>query len=258
MTDLERDLREMMHQKAEDGHSVPRRTSQLARRARVNRAATVLVGAMAIVALLVGGFGAARSLSRNQTLPPAKLIPEQEGPKGDWIAYSTAHAGDELLRPRCSGFASGCERPLEGSDIFLVHEGQERQEPRLVAGRGEDGEKWNMCPAFSPDGTMLAFGTKSPAGPGLRVVGVSRTGEITSPNIDLEVPGEGRAPCPRWSSDGSRLVYLHRGTVIVRALDGSSPPAAQGDPVVADFRRGRALIRGVVSPSGELIARTRH
>jgi len=159
---------------------------------------------------------------------------------GDWIAYSTAPATDQAFRPGPGH--------LTGSDVFLVRAGGK---PRLVAGR-RDGTVWNVCPAFSPDGTMLAFGTKSRRGRSVRVVGVTTTGELVAPRIELKVPGYGRGPCPRWSADGSRLAYLIGRRVVVRGLDGSSPHAARGDPVVADFSVGGDRIP---SPAGDLVVR---
>jgi hypothetical protein len=99
---------------------------------------------------------------------------------------------------------------------------------------------------------MLAFGTKTPSGRAVRVVGVSRTGAIVAPSIALWVPGRGLGPCPKWASDGSRLAYLSGQKVVVRALDGSSLRVAPGDPVVEDFRRNKERL---LSPRGDLIVR---
>ena len=123
---------------------------------------------------------------------------------GEWIAYSTV-PGDGLWRR--------AGNPT-GSDVFVVRQGRE---PKLVAGR-RDGKTWNVCPAFSPDGTMLAFGTTSPAGQSLSVVRMTRAGR----RAHLKVH-EGRLPpCPQWSANSSRVAYVRNGKVIVRGLDGSS------------------------------------
>ena len=189
--------------------------------------------------------------------PPQKSRPASPSINGDWIAYSTAPHDDQRARPYevgdCSDLPADttCAPPephLSGSDVFLVRAGGR---PKLVAGRG-NGKTWNVCPAFSPDGTMLAFGTTSPRGRAVEVVRVSRTGRITPPKIDLDVPGTGPAPCPRWSSDGSRLAYVEGRAVVVRALDGSSRAPA-GDAAIEDFVGSRAA--SVVAPAGDLVAR---
>jgi Tol biopolymer transport system component len=159
---------------------------------------------------------------------------------GKWIAYSTAPANDQSRR---AGY-------LSGSDVFLIHQGGK---PRLVAGRGK-GEISNVCPAFSPNGAMLAFGREAPGGLAIRVVRVGGDGAVSAPVITLRVPRvSGLAPCPKWSSDSSRLAYLdtNRRTV-VRGLDGSIRARRAGDPAIKDFNRG---ISSLVAPTGDLIAR---
>jgi Tol biopolymer transport system component len=214
-------------------------------------AATVAVGCLIAVGLPRHISGGRAVEKREQTSVPAaspgtppSAHSAQAKQNGDWIAYSTTPGNDQT--PRTGGDGSSVPY-LSGSDIFLVREGRE---PRLVAGRGA-GKTWNVCPAFSPDGTMLAFGTQSPRGRAVRVVGVTPTGEIVEPSIDLKVAGSGVGPCPRWSSDGSRLAYLSGGKVIVRALDGSSPLIAAGDPGIDDFGRGDLAL---VAPAGNLVA----
>jgi Tol biopolymer transport system component len=87
------------------------------------------------------------------------------------------------------------------------------------------------------------------------VVGVSREGKTREPSVTLKVPGN-RAPCPKWSSDGSRLAYLDdRGTVVVRGLDGSTQHWAAGDPTRHDLALDP---RAVPSPTGKLVARLSH
>jgi Tol biopolymer transport system component len=153
-------------------------------------------------------------------------------------AYSTAPADHPNRR---AGYPSG-------SDVFLVHEGGR---PRLVAGRG-NGESWNVCPAFSPDGTMLAFGRKAPpGGDSIGVVTVAGTGAV-APRVTMKVGPSRIAPCPNWSADSSRLAYLdRRGKLVVRTLDGSIRPRRAGDPAPADFSRSDSKL---VSPTGDLVA----
>ena len=129
---------------------------------------------------------------------------------GEWIAYSTAPHGYQNSPPNPTG-----------SDVFLVREGGK---PILVAGRGA-GKTWNACPTFSPDGTKLAFGTKSPGRKSVSVVRVTRAGVSAAQRVRLSVrAGNSLAPCPLWSADGLRLAYVNQGKVVVRGLDGSTAP----------------------------------
>ncbi len=157
---------------------------------------------------------------------------------GEWIAYSTAPAGDPWIRSSYGSY---------GSDVFMTRAGDR---PKLVAGRGS-GDIWNVCPAFSPNGRMLAFGRKAPGGSTIVVVGVTRNGTIEAPRVVLKVSGR-RVRCPRWSSDSSRLAYLGSGSgkVVVRGLDGSRRHWADGDPTIHDFDRSKPYL---VSPTGDLI-----
>jgi WD40-like Beta Propeller Repeat len=162
---------------------------------------------------------------------------------GEWIAYSTAPYG---------AMPSTIARRNWGSDIFLVRQGGQ---PILVAGRGA-GRSWNACPTFAPDGMKLAFGTKTPGvGKSVTVVRVTHAGASAARRVRMRVVGsdDRLAPCPLWSSDGSRLAYMSAGKVVVRGLDGSTPRARAGDPVKADFAARTA--GPLTSPASDLVAR---
>lgn len=73
---------------------------------------------------------------------PRTLAGRRVAGNGRWIAYSTAPASDAF-----PGYAQW------GSDVFVASVGGR---PKLVAGRGK-AKIWNVCPAFSPNGRMLAF-----------------------------------------------------------------------------------------------------
>jgi dipeptidyl aminopeptidase/acylaminoacyl peptidase len=171
------------------------------------------------------------------------------GPSGDptplpsplgngWIAVSTLPA---------AGQTSNAFR--KGGDIWLVREGAERT---LIADRGETFVK-NVCPTFSPDGRLLAYGEATETDRAIVVLGVDGGGVTEQAPLRLSVPGAGDAPCPRWSSDGSRVAYLadDAGTIVVRGLDGSSRPRADGDPSRVDFAWDGE--RSLISPDGELV-----
>lgn len=157
-----------------------------------------------------------------------------------WIAYSTL-PGDVQV--------SGTDT-LQGGDIYLVREGSD---PRLIAGRGEVGTR-NVCPAFSPDGSRLAYGEATNGPRAVVVVTVQADGSI-SDTVRIPIPRGDAAVCPLWSADGTRVAYLERESLVVRGLDGSTPASADGDPEVQDFFAARSGADSLLSPSGEWIVR---
>lgn len=179
--------------------------------------------ATALSAVEVGASGSAQEAKR-----PAN---------GDWIAYSTSPANDQMRR---SGYRGG-------SDVFIVKPGGT---PVLVAGRG-NGNMWNVCPAFSPSGKLLAFGQKSPRGQSVRVVRVLQNGSIGEVRTVLAVR-RSRAPCPKWSADSKRIAYRDAtGKLVVMTIGGAIRSRRAGDPTTKAFSRSEAA---VVSPDGALVA----
>jgi Tol biopolymer transport system component len=166
---------------------------------------------------------------------------------GRWIAFATTAASEVY-----GGSIGNSTTAKPGSDLFVTHPGGRT---RLVAGRGTDGDFWNVCPAFSPNGRMLAFARVDlgafPVRSTITVVHIGPRGPLRAGKVVLKVPGDATR-CPRWLANSSRLGYLYRGKVVVRGLDGSRQHLAKGDPTIRDFNVRRAEI---ASPTGELSAK---
>jgi Tol biopolymer transport system component len=217
----------------------------------MNYVSRIGLSAIAAVSLVATTLAAAGALSRPLGAPAASsgraatgvTVSDLRQPtvrNGEWIAYATAGSGDDRR------YYGG-----SGSDVFITRPGDR---PKLVAGRGSRGKIWNVCPAFSPNGMMLAYGRRAPSGVTLSVVGVASDGRTGPPRTTLAVPDiNRRAPCPKWSADSSRLAYLDtRHKPVVRGLDGSSQPRRAGDPRVRDFNRSDSP---AVGPGRDLVAR---
>jgi len=165
---------------------------------------------------------------------------------GRWIAYSTASSADPSYHPDYGTW---------GSDVFVTHVGGR---PRLVAGRGTH-NLWNDCPAFSPNGRMLAFARLTDpdawntrhARSSIVVVRIGATGVLRAGRLVMRVRA-GSAHCPRWSANSRRLAYLDHGRVVVRDLRGIERQRSDGDPTIHDFdtRTDKML-----SPTGDLVAK---
>jgi Tol biopolymer transport system component len=174
-TDLERDLRDMMHRTAEGLQHAPAATPGLIRRARLRRAGTALLAGVAVLALVVGGFAATRSLLNNQAIPPAD--PRPEGIFADvhgWIAYGNEDGiwavdperpGDPAAQIRLSS-NQGTPKAwspdgskllfLREPDLFILN--ADGTETRLTDAHGEV----MTGGSFSPDGTEVVYARSYP------------------------------------------------------------------------------------------------
>jgi len=130
-------------------------------------------------------------------------------PSNGWIAY-TAEPGNE---------AGGAARY-----IYLAGEGVAAR--RIV---GSDGDGLiRRCPAFSPDGSMLAYSEYASPSPGtltLVVTALDSSGDPTGSEQRIAAPTvqEPYLVCAEWSPDGRRLAYADDAGLWVAALDGQTP-----------------------------------
>jgi hypothetical protein len=184
-------------------------------------------------------------LATTWLVPFAGSSPQPAHVENGWIAFSTQpHRDQENLR-------RWYER--QGGDIYIAHD---RDDLRMLVSRGPEMDT-NVCPAFSPDGTRLAYGRLADAGPAVVILDLAADGTITgSTSFPIDLSNTA-APCPRWSADGTRIGSLERrNLVVIHALDGTILEATEGDPTFGDFVSvsvvGKEDVPGsIVSPSGE-------
>jgi Tol biopolymer transport system component len=178
-----------------------------------------------------------------------------------WIAFAAdSMAGPDLSTPVDFGLAEGSPTDM---DIYVVREGGAVR--RIVGTAAHE-----RCPAFSPDGTRLAY-VESPAD-GIAVeaaIVVTRFDpDAESVETQLRVPlypSNGYGPwrgygpiCPRWSPDGTRIAFRSTGTMNV--LPGGGTPhlsviSALDGRTVIESQVSAADISGFAwSPDGQEIA----
>ena len=194
------------------------RTWAGARQVVIGLTLVALLGLMAATALRIGG--------------PSERLPAASVSNG-WLAVSTMPGAVQV---------SETDRTVGGA-IYLLREGFE---PRLVAGNDETRR---VCPAFSPDGTRLAFGEGTGAERVIVILDVDAAGVVSGDQRTPIAAGED-APCPRWSSDGTRIGYLDGGEVVMTLPDGSTSEARAGDPVAAAWVLDSPDRTPLLSPDG--------
>ena len=146
---------------------------------------------LAVAAILVIGGGAtilAGTLDRSQPAPASNI--------NGWIALTQ---GDSTPAGQAD------------DDIYLV---TMAQKPHRIVGTDSD-DLDEICPAFSPDGTRLAFGRARKQGSGhgatyrdaaLVIAELDSAGGVR-PSTVIDVGGTYPPPCATWSPDGNRLAF---------------------------------------------------
>ena len=121
-----------------------------------------------------------------------------------------------------------------------------RSGPTFSVGRSEQitsDPGLEIQPALSPDGKLIAYAAGSSRRMRIFIRPVGQSGGRTIALTDDSAPVETQ---PRWSPDGSRILYLTRGGAsVASALGGTSQPVVAG---------GRGVKSAIWSPDGREIA----
>ena len=176
----------------------------LARRDRKRRRQRIAAGFVGAAVFALVALWFVRLLSSVPT--PAVPRPEPAPPRnGAWVVISVSSL-DPGARPMSRG---------KPANLFVT--GPDGS-ARLLAG-AEGDTTLQHCPAFSPDGTMLAYAETGPGEKSLIVRGFSAAGTFEGAARRIRMPAAKSfvAPCPVWAPDGQRLAAIApgRGVMIV-------------------------------------------
>lgn len=185
----------------------------LVRRDRKRRNQRVAAGILGIAVFALAVIGLVRLLVSETT--PARPEPTQPW-NGRWVVFSALHLDPDPDAPRAS----------RGEKFNLYVAGPDGAARLLV---GTEGDKTTrVCPTFSPDGSLLAYGEKkgnaSTRG-AIVVTGFTTSGELQGPEIRIPVPTPAffPPPCPTWAPIGQRLaVFVPRQGVMFAEADGTT------------------------------------
>jgi dipeptidyl aminopeptidase/acylaminoacyl peptidase len=237
MTDIDRDLRDMMQRTADGVHHVPRPSRGLVNRARIRRVRTAAFTGAAVVALVIGGFAGARSLSSDRAIPPADPSPNGSGDVSGWITHGDERGiwardltsrGDPADRVRLSSTpGTPVAWSRDGSKLLVVRD-VPPTDPSVTFSTdlfvvNSDGTETRLTDAngsingssFSPDGAAVVYAVGREDGSSAIYVVDAEGG---SPQV-LRAPGRRRVPGepgrfetelqePKWSPDGSQIAYF--------------------------------------------------
>jgi hypothetical protein len=178
------------------------------RRGRSLRPALLLAATLVLVLTITAAIAIGSGLVKPPWVHPSLITtPMANG----WIAYPLGDA----------------DRPLANvADIYLASlDGA----PQRIIGSPGDGLP-QSCPAFSPDGALLAYGERA-EGTGEAAVVIAELDANGIPSPKLRVPAREmpNQPCPKWSPDGRAVAFLAGNTAELWVAPLVGPPTNFGD-----------------------------
>lgn len=236
------DTRDLLRSAVEDFEPAPDAFERvLVRRDRKRRNARVAAGIVGVAIFALAAFGLVRLLGSERTTG----LPEPTLPtNGRWVVFSALHLDPDPDAPQVS----------RGQDLNLyVSDGDGTA--RLLVGT-EGSSTTRHCPAFSPDGALLAWGEKGErtvAGGEVVISGFAPSGQLRGEEIRISIPTIPPffgPPCPTWSPVGQRLaVFAPREGLLLVQADGSTRSID-----IEAFRGLDELSRLEWSPDGSHVA----
>jgi Tol biopolymer transport system component len=209
------DMRELLRPGVEGFEPMPDAFERvLVRRDRKRRNQRIAAGIVGIAVFAIAAAGLVRLLGSEHT--PA--VPEPTQPRiGNWVVFSALHLDPDPDAPVAS----------RGKKFNLYVAGPDGNARLLV--HADEGTTTRGCPAFSPDGSLLAYSERTNASIGggsvIVVTGFTSSGELHGPEIRIPVPRGAyhSAPCPSWAPVGQRLaVFVPRQGVLFAEADGTT------------------------------------